>query len=69
MKKAAEAKPDKSAARQIELSLSKFDSSVAKLVTASRAALRKRFPTAIEQVYDNYNFFVIGFCREVEAAG
>jgi hypothetical protein len=26
-----------------------------------RKALRKRFPTATELVYDNYNFFVIGF--------
>jgi hypothetical protein len=24
-------------------------------------ALRKRFPTATELAYDNYNFFVIGF--------
>jgi hypothetical protein len=24
--------------------------------------LRKRFPTAHELVYDNYNFFVIGYC-------
>src|SRR5580698_10763163 len=31
-------------------------------MTSARAPLRKRFPTAIEQVYDNYNFFVIGFC-------
>ncbi len=26
-----------------------------------RSALRKRFPTAFELVFDNYNFFVIGF--------
>jgi len=26
-----------------------------------RKALRKRFPTAYEVVYDNYNFFVIGY--------
>jgi hypothetical protein len=25
-------------------------------------ALRKRFPTANELVYDNYNFLVFGFC-------
>ena len=24
--------------------------------------MRKRFPTAYELVYDNYNFFVIGYC-------
>ena len=27
-----------------------------------RSALRKRFPTAVEIVYDNYNFLVFGFC-------
>jgi hypothetical protein len=27
-----------------------------------RKALRKRMPTANELVYDNYNFFVIGYC-------
>ena len=32
-----------------------------KLIRSIRAALRKRFPTANELVYDNYNFFVIGY--------
>jgi hypothetical protein len=31
------------------------------IIRSARKALRKRFPTAIELVYDNYNFFVIGF--------
>ena len=39
-----------------------FDPAVARLVRAARAALRKRMPTAIEQVYDNYQFLAIGFC-------
>jgi hypothetical protein len=26
-----------------------------------RSAVRKRFPTANELVWDNYNFFVIGY--------
>src|SRR5580700_5374705 len=34
---------------------------MAKLINSVRAALRKRFPTANEIVYDNYNFFVIGY--------
>jgi hypothetical protein len=34
---------------------------MAKLIREVRAALRKRFPTANEIVYDNYNFFVIGY--------
>jgi uncharacterized protein DUF1801 len=31
------------------------------LIRAVRKALRKRFPTAFELAYDNYNFFVIGY--------
>src|SRR6476646_4408194 len=31
------------------------------LIRAVRRKLRKRFPTATEMVYDNYNFFVIGY--------
>ena len=27
-----------------------------------RSVLRKRLPTANELVYDNYNFFVVGYC-------
>ena len=50
-----------SPARQVVRCIAKFDSRVAKVIRASRAALRKRFPTANELVYDNYNFFVIGY--------
>jgi hypothetical protein len=32
------------------------------LIREVRAALRRRLPTAHELVYDNYNFFVIGYC-------
>jgi hypothetical protein len=31
------------------------------IIRAARKKLRKRFPTATELAYDNYNFFVIGF--------
>jgi hypothetical protein len=62
LRKPAKAGPQASAAKQIEACLSKFDPAISRLVASSRRALRKRFPTAIEQVYDNYNFFVIGFC-------
>jgi hypothetical protein len=41
--------------------IAKFDPAIGRLIRASRAALRKRFPTACELVYDNYNFFVIGY--------
>lgn len=46
----------------IEAFIAKFGPAHAKLIRACRAALRKRFPTAFELVYDNYNFLVFGFC-------
>jgi len=42
--------------------IGKFEPSVARVIRGCRAALRKRFPAAVEQVYDNYNFLVFGFC-------
>jgi hypothetical protein len=50
-----------SPAKQVAGFIAKFDPPVQKVLRATRAALRKRFPTAIEQVYDNYNFLAIGF--------
>jgi hypothetical protein len=47
--------------KQVDAFIAKFDPSMAKLIRSLRSALRKRFPTAIEMVYDNYNFFVIGY--------
>jgi hypothetical protein len=40
----------------------KFDSKNATLIRSVRKVLRERMPTANELVYDNYNFFVIGYC-------
>src|ERR1700722_18778380 len=59
-KKAANAKPA-DVARQVDSFIAKFDTAMAKQIREVRAALRKRFPTGIELVYDNYNFFVIGY--------
>src|ERR1700683_187473 len=42
--------------------IEKFDSKNAALIRSVRKALRKRLPSANELVYDNYNFFVIGYC-------
>jgi Domain of unknown function (DU1801) len=42
--------------------IEKFDSKNSSLIRSLRTALRKRLPTANELVYDNYNFFVIGYC-------
>lgn len=60
-KKASPAAPE-SPAEQIAGFIAKFDPAMAKVIGACRLALRKRFPTAHELVYDNYNFLVFGFC-------
>ena len=39
----------------------RFDPAIRKLVREARAKLRRRLPTAIELVYDNYNALAIGF--------
>ena len=47
--------------KQVASFIAKFDPAMAKRIRACRTALRKRLPTANEIVYDNYNFFVIGY--------
>jgi len=54
-------KQPESPAKQIAGFIAKFDAPNAKLIRAARVAMRKRYPTATEIVYDNYNFFVIGY--------
>jgi hypothetical protein len=49
------------AEKQLAGFIAKFDPSMAGRIRAVRAALRKRLPTAMEIIYDNYNFFVIGY--------
>ncbi|MGA2420256.1 MAG: hypothetical protein ABSG69_09240 [Candidatus Acidiferrum sp.] len=56
------------AAKQIDGFIAKFDPTIAKEIRACRALLRKRFPTANEIVYDNYNFFVIGYCSTLRSS-
>jgi hypothetical protein len=46
---------------QVKAFIGKFAPKNQTLIRAVRRALRKRFPTAYELVYDNYNFFVIGY--------
>ena len=46
---------------QLKRFIAKFDPKDQKLIRAVRKAVRARFPTAHELVYDNYNFFVIGY--------
>ncbi|MGE5327486.1 MAG: DUF1801 domain-containing protein [Deltaproteobacteria bacterium] len=54
---AASESPEKQLASFIE----KFDPKNQALIRSLRAALRRRLPAANELVYDNYNFFVIGY--------
>lgn len=46
---------------QLRSFIEKFDPKDQKLIRSVRSAVRKRFPTAHELVWDNYNFFVIGY--------
>jgi len=46
---------------QLKAFVAKFDPQDQRLIRAVRRALRKRLPAAHELVYDNYNFFVIGY--------
>jgi hypothetical protein len=50
-----------SPAKQLAAFIAKFDPALAKLVRSARSVLQKRFPTAIELVYDNYNALAIGY--------
>jgi len=47
---------------QLKSFIAKFDPKLGKQIRECRSAMRKRFPTANELAYDNYNFFVIGYC-------
>ena len=49
------------AERQLATFIEKFAPDVAKLIRAARKKMRERLPRAIELVYDNYQFFVIGY--------
>ncbi|MEW5915962.1 MAG: hypothetical protein AB1762_06140 [Gemmatimonadota bacterium] len=55
--------PAKSAspATQLKTFIAKFAPKHQALLRAVRSAMRKRFPTAHEIVYDDYNFFVIAY--------
>src|SRR5262249_9223366 len=46
---------------QLDSFIAKFDAKNQQLIRALRKAMRKLLPAANELVYDNYNFFVIGY--------
>lgn len=56
------------ATAQLAAFIGRFEPSVATVIRGARARLRRELPTAIELVYDNYNFFVIGYCAEPRAS-
>ena len=49
------------AEKALDRFIAKFDPPDQALIRACRRALRRRLPTANELVWDNYNFFVIGY--------
>jgi hypothetical protein len=50
-----------SPASQLSGFIDRFTPAIAKLVRTARTRLRKRLPTAVELVYDNYNALAIGY--------
>lgn len=54
--------PRLDAEQQLAGFIAKFGPKHRALIRSVRQKLRLRFPTAHELVYDNYNFFVIGYC-------
>jgi hypothetical protein len=60
--------PSASAARQLADFIRKFDAPTAKLIRQCRTEMRRLLPSTIELVYDNYNFFVIGYASSERAS-
>ena len=50
------------AEERLKTFIDKFAPTNQALIRTARKILRKRLPAANELVYDNYNFFVIGYC-------
>jgi hypothetical protein len=53
---------------QLATFIAKFEPNLAELIKECRRELRGILPTANELVYDNYNFFVIGYCSSQRAS-
>jgi hypothetical protein len=65
---ARQAKNSKSASTEVAAFIDKFEPTTAALIRSCRARLRKLLPGAFELVYDNYNFFVIGYAPTERAS-
>jgi hypothetical protein len=59
--KSSPAAPQADAEQQLESFLAKYDPEVAAFARRALTKMRKLVPGAIEMVYDNYNWLVIGF--------
>ena len=57
----AREQPKASPEARVRAFIDKFDPDNRVLIRAVRKVLRKRFATAYELAYDNYNFFVLGY--------
>ena len=55
-------------AQQLASFLSRYDPEVSEVAEATVAVLRRRYPHALELVYDNYNALVIGFGPTLRAS-
>jgi hypothetical protein len=53
--------PTRDPERELAEFIAKFTPEMGKLIRAARAKMRRFIPQALELVYDNYNFFVIGY--------
>jgi hypothetical protein len=61
VKKASAKSSSADAKSQLESFLAKYDPEIAAFARRAHRKMRKIIPGAIEMVYDNYNFLVIGF--------
>jgi hypothetical protein len=55
-------------AAQLAGFLAKYEPSIGRHVRAMRTAMRRLLPTALELVYDNYQFLAIGYCATERAS-
>jgi hypothetical protein len=53
--------PKQDAELQLDQFIEKFSKDMGKRIRAARTKMRALMPEALELVYDNYNFFVIGY--------
>ena len=54
--------------KQLAGFIDKFTPEMATLIRAARKKMRELVPRAVEMVYDNYNFFVIGYAPGQKAS-